>query len=67
MYHDNQGSISWAENGLSKVKHVELKHHFTQHLIESGQSKATYVPPEDKFADGLTKDFKKICQGLSVV
>jgi hypothetical protein len=40
-YHDNQVSISWAEGGLRKVKHVELKNHFTQHLIQSGQAKVT--------------------------
>jgi hypothetical protein len=38
IYHDNQGSISWAEGGLHKAKHVELKYHFTQHLIQSGQA-----------------------------
>jgi hypothetical protein len=72
VYHDNQGSISWAEGGLRKVKHVELKYHFTQHLIQSGQVKVRYVPSEDNAADGLTKalagaQFKKMCQGLCVV
>jgi hypothetical protein len=72
IYHDNQGSISWAEGRLRKVKHVELKYQFTQHLIQSGQAKLTYVPPEDNCADGLTKalagsQFKKMCQGLCVV
>jgi hypothetical protein len=55
IYHDNQGSISWAEGGLPKFKHVELKYYFTQHLIQSGQAKVTYVPSEDNCADGLTK------------
>jgi hypothetical protein len=67
IYHGNQGSISWAEGGLRKVKHVELKYHFTKHLIHSGQYKVTYVPSEDNCADGLTKalagsQFKKMCQ-----
>jgi hypothetical protein len=70
--HDNQGSISWAEGGLRKVKHVELKDHFTQHLIQSGQVRVTYVPSENNLADGLTKalagaQFKKSCQALCVV
>jgi hypothetical protein len=72
IYHDNQGSISWAEGGLRKVKQVELKYHFMQHLIQSGQAKVTYVPSEDNCADGLTKalagsQFKKMRQGLCVV
>jgi hypothetical protein len=72
IYHDNQGSISWAEGGLRKVKHAELKYHFTQHLFQSGQAKMTYVPSEDNRADGLTKalagsQFKKMCQELCVV
>jgi hypothetical protein len=72
VYHDNQGSISWAEGGLRQVKHAELKYHFTQHLIQSGQVKLRYVSSEDNAADGLTKalagaQFKKMCQGLCVV
>jgi hypothetical protein len=72
IYHDNQGLISWAEGGLRKVKHVELKYHLKQHLIQTGQAKATYVPSEDNCADGLTKAlvgsrFKKMCQGFCVV
>jgi hypothetical protein len=43
VYHVNQGSISWAEGGLRKVKHVELKYHFLQHLIQSEQVKVRYV------------------------
>jgi hypothetical protein len=36
LYHDSQGSISWArEGGIRKVKHVGLRHHFTHKLIEA--------------------------------
>jgi hypothetical protein len=67
--HDNQGSIWWAEGGLRKVKHVELKIHFMQHLIQSEQAKVPYVPLEDNCANGLMKalagsQFKKMCQGF---
>jgi hypothetical protein len=72
VYPDNQGSTSWAEGGLRKVKDVELKYHFTQHLIQSGQVKLRYVPSEDNASDGLTNSlagaqFKTMCQGLCVV
>jgi hypothetical protein len=30
MFHDNQGSIAWAEGGMRRVKHVELKYRYTQ-------------------------------------
>jgi hypothetical protein len=72
IYHDIQGSFSCAKGGLRKVKHVKLKYHFTQHFMQSGQAKVTYVPSEDNCADGLTKalagsQFKKICPRLFVV
>jgi hypothetical protein len=43
VLHDNQGSIAWAQGGLRKVKHVELKYRHTQHLIESRQIRIAYV------------------------
>ncbi len=55
ILHDNQGSISWAEGGLRRVKHVELKYHYTQCLIESGQVRIQYVSSSRNAADGLTK------------
>jgi hypothetical protein len=72
IYYDSQGSILLADGVLSKVKHVELKYHFAQHLIQSGQTKVAYVPSEDNCADGLTKalagsQVKKMCEGLYVV
>jgi hypothetical protein len=30
VFHDNQGSIAWAEGVMSRVKHVELKYHYAQ-------------------------------------
>jgi hypothetical protein len=40
--HDNQGSIAWAEGGLRKVKHVELKYHYSQYLISTGQIEISF-------------------------
>jgi hypothetical protein len=53
IYHDDQGSISWAEYRLRKVKHVEPKYHFTHYLIQGGQVKVTRVPSGDNCADDL--------------
>ena len=55
ILHDNQGSIAWAQGGLRKVKHVELKYHHTQHLIESGQIRIVYVESAMNAADVMTK------------
>ena len=55
ILHDNQGSIAWAEGGLRKVKHVELKYHHSQYLISTGQVKISYVASELNAADCMTK------------
>ncbi len=60
ILHDNQGSISWAEGGLRRVKHVELKYHYTQSLIDSGQIRLQYVSSSANAADGLTKALTRI-------
>jgi hypothetical protein len=44
MYSDNQGSIAWAtENSLKKVKHIDLRYHFTNMLITSRQIHVKYI------------------------
>jgi hypothetical protein len=43
VLHDNQGSIEWAQGGLRQVKHVELKYHHTQYLIESRKIRISYM------------------------
>jgi hypothetical protein len=55
VFHDNQGSIAWAEGGMRRVKHVELKYHYTQDMIQMEQIRIEYVPSADNKADGLTK------------
>jgi hypothetical protein len=53
--HDNQGSIAWAEVGLRKVKHVELKYYHSQYLISTGQIKISYVASALNAADCMKK------------
>jgi Reverse transcriptase (RNA-dependent DNA polymerase) len=55
ILHDNQGSIAWAQGGLRKIKHVELKYHHTQYLIESEQIRIEYVESSKNAADVMTK------------
>lgn len=71
VLHDNQGSIAWAEGGMRRVKHVELKYHYTQHLIKTRQIRVEYVASEDNKADGLTKalvglSFKNSVKSFSI-
>jgi hypothetical protein len=56
MYHDNQGSIAWAkESNLRKVKHIDLRYHFTNMLITAGQVKVKYIESANNLADVFTK------------
>ena len=71
ILHDNQGSISWAQGGLRKVKHVELKYHHTQYLIETEQIQVEYVESSMNAADVMTKalcgkSFQKALEMLSI-
>jgi hypothetical protein len=68
---DKQGSIAWAQGGLRKVKHVELRYHHTQYLIETEQERIEYVEPSMNAADVMTKalcgkSFLKELEKLSI-
>jgi hypothetical protein len=71
ILHDNQGSNAWAQGGLRKVKHVELKYHHTQHLIDSSQIRIAYVESAMNAADVMTKalsgqSFQRALEILSI-
>ena len=71
ILHDNQGSIAWAQGGMRKVKHVELKYHHTQYLIETEQIQVEYVESSMNAADVMTKalcgkSFQKALEMLSI-
>jgi hypothetical protein len=55
IMHSNQGSIAFAEGGLRKIKHAELKYHHSQYLISTGQIKICYVASALNAADCMTK------------
>jgi hypothetical protein len=56
IYHDNQGSIHWAhEGGVRKVKHVDLRYHFTHKLIETGTIDIQCIKSEENKSDCLMK------------
>ena len=56
---------------MRRVKHVELRYHYTQHLIRAGQIRVKYVQSQENKADGLTKalagiNFQKAVQGFNI-
>lgn len=54
--HDNQSSITWAENtGMRKVKHIDLRYNYSQHMIADGVVVLKYVSTDENIADIFTK------------
>jgi hypothetical protein len=54
---DNQGAIAFASNqrALRRMKHIEVKHHFIQHLIENGTIQLIYRNTKEMVVDIMTK------------
>lgn len=57
IFEDNQGCIKLANNTTSytRVKHLDIKHHFLRDNIENGNLVLKYCPSELMIADLLTK------------
>lgn len=53
---DNQSAIALANNPVlhSRIKHIDIQHHFIRNEILEGRIDLTYIPTEDMIADGLT-------------
>ena len=54
---DNQGAIALTKNTQdhSKVKHINIRHHYIQELIQSGDIVMEQVPSAENLADLFTK------------
>jgi hypothetical protein len=57
IYEDNQAAIAYAttQRTLRRMKHIDVKYHFTRHLIETGIIKLEYKSTEHMVADIFTK------------
>ena len=54
---DNQAAIFLARNEISsRTKHVDVRYHFIQELVETGVIKLEYVHTKENIADVLTKN-----------
>jgi hypothetical protein len=54
---DNNAAITLMKNatGHSRVKHMDIKHHWIHEAVEAGELSITYIPTEDNIADIFTK------------
>ena len=43
-----------------KSKHIEIKYHFIQDMVQKGALKLKYVPTEEQVADVLTKPLARV-------
>ena len=57
IYCDNQGAQALAKNPTnhSRMKHMDIQHHFVREKVAEGQIQLEHVPTQDQIADGLTK------------
>lgn len=54
---NNLGSISLTRNtkGHSRVKHINIRHHYVRERVEKGDIEVTHIPSTENIADILTK------------
>ena len=57
IHQDNKGTLDLAKNPKikSRTKHIDIKHHFLQEKLASGQICLCFTPTADMQADILTK------------
>ena len=58
---DNKGALVLIKNPVkhSRVKHIDIRYHFTRECYQSNQIVLDYVPSSDNEADIFTKPPKK--------
>ncbi len=71
IFQDNQSTISWVNEGLRKIKHIDLRFHFVQDVVSKEQVLPVFVKSEGNKADGLTKalppiKFKEVPRSLGM-
>ncbi|GKB19326.1 retrovirus-related pol polyprotein from transposon TNT 1-94 [Tanacetum coccineum] len=58
---DNKGAINLSKNPVqhSRIKHIEIRHHFLRDNVQKGHISIEKVPFVDNIADILTKPLKR--------
>lgn len=59
---DNQSCIKLSENPVfhGKLKHIEVRYHYIQDMVEKGALKLQYLATDKQVADVLTKPLSKV-------
>ena len=59
---DNQSCIKMTENPMfhDKSKHIEIRYHYIQDMVQKGAIKLKYVPTEELVVDVLTKPISRV-------
>jgi hypothetical protein len=62
MFGDNNAALNFAEEQAvnHRTKHIDLRHHFLNTLVENGTIQMNYVCTTDNIADTLTKPLPKL-------
>ena len=62
LYNDNNGAVSLTKNTKhnSRVKHIDIRHHFVRECVENGDIVVRYIPSSENLADIFTKPLGKV-------
>ena len=74
IYCDNTSAINISKNHVqhSRTKHIEIRHHFIQELVEDGALTLEFIHTDDQKANFFTKPldskrFEFLCQNIGVI
>ena len=58
---DNQGAIFIASNAVQekRTKHIDIRFHYIQDVVEQGEIELFFVPTEENPADMFTKNLAR--------
>ena len=61
IFYDNLSCITLSVNPVchDKSKHIEIKYHYIQEMIQKGVVKLHYVPSDEQVEDVLTKPLSR--------
>ena len=62
IYCDNQSCMKLSENPVfhDKSKHIEIKYHYIQDMVQWGAMKLQYMETDEEIVDVLTKTLNRV-------
>ena len=62
IYCENQSCIKLIENSMfhDKLKHIEIKYHYIQDIVQRRSINLQYLPTKEQVADVLTKPLSHV-------